>query len=96
MANLTACNPKYGYETGVLVSGPCKIKAIYWGSDQTAGADIAAADDILFSDANGNRIWGKRATVDGDGDYIPYPNGLPVNGVTVTTIDGGYYYVYLY
>ena len=96
MANTTNGNPKFGYEAGVLVSGPAKLKAIYWGSDQTAGADIAADDDVLFSDANGNRIWGKRAEFAGDGDYVPFPDGLQVNGLTVTTIDGGYFYVYLY
>ena len=96
MANLTACNPKYGCETGVLVSGQARIKAIYWGSDATGTADIAADDDVLFSDANGNRIWGKRAEFAGDGDYVPFPDGLMVNGITVTTIDGGYFYVYLY
>ena len=96
MANTTNGNPKFGYEAGVLVSGPARIKAIYWGSDQTAGADIAAADDVLLSDATGYRVWGKRAAFDGDGDYVPFPGGLQVNGLTVTTIDGGYLYVYLY
>jgi hypothetical protein len=96
MANVTSGNPKYGYETGVLYAGQCRIKAIYWGSDQTATTDIAADDDVLFSDANGIRIWGKRAEFAGDGDYVPFPDGLPVNGLTVTTIDGGYFYVYFY
>uniref|UniRef100_A0A6H1ZTH6 Uncharacterized protein n=1 Tax=viral metagenome TaxID=1070528 RepID=A0A6H1ZTH6_9ZZZZ len=96
MANLTAGNPLYGYEAGVLTTKQVKIKAIEWVSDQTATADIAAADDVLLSDANGQRVWGKRAVWDGDGDYVPFPDGLVANGLTVTTIDGGYLYVYIY
>jgi len=96
MANLTASNPLYGYEAGVLTAKQVKIKAIEWVSDETATADIAAADDVLLSDANGNRIWGKRAVWDGDGDYVPFPDGLVSNGLTITTIDGGYLYVYIY
>ena len=94
MANTLMGDRYYGFEAGVLTTGQVTIKAIYWGGDQTATADIAAADDILFSDANGNRIWGKRAIADGDGDYIPFPGGKLVDGITVTTIDGGYFYIY--
>ena len=96
MANSLLANPYYGDTAGVLTTEQKIIRAIYWGGDQTATDDIAATDDVLFSDANGNRIWGKRAAFDGDGDYIPFPGGLPVNGITVTTIDGGYFYIYYY
>ena len=96
MANSLLANPYYGDTAGVLTTEQVRIRAIYWGSDETATDDIAADDDVLFSDANGNRIWGKRAEFAGDGDYVPFPDGLMVNGITVTTIDGGYFYVYLY
>lgn len=96
MANSLLANPYYGYETGVLTAQQVNIRGIYWGSDQTAGADIAASDDILISDANGNRIWGKRAAFDGDGEWLPFPDGFLVNGITITTIDGGYFYIYIY
>ena len=94
MANNTNANPMYCDTAAALKTSDVWIKAIYWGSDQTSGKDIAADDDVLISDAAGNRIWGKRASFAGDGDFIPFPDGHLAGGVTVTTLDGGVLYIF--
>ena len=95
MANVTTGNPLYGDTAAALTTNNVKIQAILWSGDQTSGKDIAAADDFLLSDANGGRLAGKRAAYDGDDFYIWFESPIPVNGITVTTLDGGYFYVYL-
>lgn len=95
MANVTGGNPLYGDTAAALTTKQVRIQAIAWISDETAGKDIAADDDFLLSDANGYRIFGKRAEFAGDDAYVTFPNGYNANGITVTTLDGGYFYVYL-
>ena len=79
----------------VLATGTKEILMIAWVSDQASGKDIAADDDFLLSDANGNRIIGKRAEVAGDDLGLVPCQPLPVNGITVTTMDGGVCYVWV-
>ncbi len=86
----------YANSTGALVTGLRKITMIAWVSDQAAGKDIATDDDFLLSDINGKRIIGKRAKFAGDDLGIAIPgNPLPVNGIEVTTMDGGVVYVWI-
>lgn len=96
MATQTDLSYLYADATGVLVTGTHYIKMIAWVSDQASTKDIAADDDFLLSDADGNRIIGKRAEFAGDDLGITVPgNPMPVNGITVTTMDGGVVYVWV-
>ena len=95
-ANDTETNVKYFDTTsGASVTGMVKILAIIWTSNETAGLDIAADDDFLLSDADGHVIAGKRAEVDGDDFGLMFSEPLVVNGITVTTMDGGVCFVYV-
>ena len=84
----------YTDSTGQGVSGLVRIRSIFWVSDEGSGKDIAADDDFLLSDTGGNRIIGKRSEFAGD-DFRdgPYTPGIPSDGFTVTTMDGGVCYV---
>ncbi len=97
MANNTNGNPLYFDTEGGSKTGLLFIKSIAWVSDETGGNDIAADDDFLASDSNGGRIIGKRAEAAGDDLYIDYgsPKGKPVNGIVITTLNGGVCYVEL-
>jgi len=96
MANSLYTNPVYFDSTsGASLTGKVVITAVVWVSDSGTNLDIAADDDFLLSDGNGMKIIGKRAESAGDDLYIPFWGGLPVNGVTLTTMDGGVCYVYL-
>jgi len=93
-ANDTDTNVKYFDTTsGASVTGTLRIMAIFWTSDSGANLDIAENDDFLLSDSNGHRIIGKRAEAAGDDLGIIFPKPLVVNGITVTTLDGGVCYV---
>ena len=70
-----------------------RIKAIVWTSNEGVNLDIAADDDMLLSDAAGNKIVGKRAEGAGDGLELALPGGLDVMGLIATTLDGGVLYV---
>lgn len=77
----------------IVFSGLKKLLGWHWSNDQAAGKDIAADDDFLISDTNGDRISGKRAIVAGDDLLMPISHaGITVNGLTVTTMDGGVFY----
>ncbi len=97
MANVVTTNPILCDTAGVLkVDEPTYLKAIAWVSDQASGSDIAADDDMLLSDSDGNRIIGKRASFAGDGlEMWHFPEHYCVNGLTMTTIDGGLCYIFL-
>jgi hypothetical protein len=84
----------YTDTAGQGVSGTVYIREIKWVGDQASGKDIAATDDFLVSDSYGTRIVGKRAISDGD-DFKdgPYNPGIPSEGFTVTTMDGGVCYI---
>src|SRR5512133_957491 len=98
MANVLSTNPMFVDTAGVLklkAQNPY-IKAIAWLNDQASGCDIAANDDLLLSDADGNRIIGKRAIAAGDGiEMYHFPENYQPNGLTMTTIDGGVCYIFV-
>ena len=97
MANNLNMNPMFLDTAVALIPAgvPAYPRAIAWVADQAAGSDIAANDDFLLSDSAGNRIVGKRATFAGDGlEMYHFPEGYNVNGLTLTTIDGGVCYLY--
>ena len=81
--------------TGASITGERKIIGVFWVEDQTSAKDIAADDDFLLSDADGNRIVGKRAAGAGDDLAITPCRPLVVDGITVTTMDGGVCYIWL-
>lgn len=85
----------YTDSTGELVTGMQYVLGWHWANDQASGKDIAADDDFLLSDANGIRLSGKRAIVAGDDLLVILPKAIPVNGLTVTAMDGGVLYVYI-
>jgi len=95
-ANNTVTSVKYFDTTsGAAITGTMKVIAIYWTSNEGAGLDIAADDDWLLSDSEGNPIAGKRAEAAGDDFGIVFPQPLVVKGITVTTMDGGVCFVYV-
>lgn len=85
----------YSATTGTLVTGVAHVIGIFWIADQVGGEDIATDDNFLLSDTDGYRIIGKMASFIGDdlGVVIP-PPGLKVDGVVITTMDGGVCYVW--
>jgi len=95
-ANDTETNVYYFDTTvGAAVTGLVSIIAIYWTSNEGSNLDIAADDDWLISDSDGHKIAGKRAETDGDDFGIVFPYPLKVNGVTVTTMEGGVCFIYV-
>jgi len=98
MSSLTT-NVLYSEVTAAtaLTTKDCTIIGIFWTSDPNVHSenDIAADDDFLLSDKNGNRIISKRAEFAGDDLGITPCMPLPVSGVTVTTMDGGVCYVWI-
>ena len=97
MANVTTGTLLYfDSTTGASVTGQKKIKAIFWTSNGGADLDIAADDDFLLSDSQGNKIIGKRAEFAGDDlGVILQHKPMEVNGITVTTMGGGVCYIWL-
>lgn len=97
MANNLVPNPKF-VDTAATVFATGErvhLRSIAWLSDQASGSDIAADDDFLLSDGGGNRIIGKRAEAVGDGLIFEFPDGYIVNGLVVTTLDGGVVYIFV-
>jgi len=95
-ANDTDTAVKY-FDTTVsaTITGTVRIIAIVWTSSEGAGLDIAADDDFLLSDINGHKLAGKRAEAAGDDFGVVFPMGLAVDGIVLTTMDGGVCYVYV-
>ena len=94
MANDLAANPYYFTETG-SVDKKMKITAILWSSSGGTNLDIATDDDFVLQDSNGNVIASKRAESAGDGLTLSFGfPGLWVDGISVTTMDGGVCHVY--
>ncbi len=81
-------------EGAVLMTRMVRVIAIFWVADETSGKDIATDDDFLLSSQTGMRIIGKRASFIGDdlGVVFGHP-GVPFDGLTITTMDGGVCYV---
>ena len=98
MANNLNMNPIFCDTAATFfpASKQLNLRAIAWLNDQASGSDIAASDDMLLSDANGNRIVGKRAISAGDGiEMYHFPENLIVNGLVMTTLDGGVCYIFV-
>lgn len=71
------------------------VLGIFWVSYTGAGLDIASQDVFLLTDGNSKTILGKKAEAAGDGLEIVYGfPGLPVQGLTVTTMGGGVCWVH--
>jgi hypothetical protein len=87
MANSKATNPLVLDSTGVVLTGPVSIKAILFTA--------ANADGLLLSDAEGNKVASLEASTGDLSPTVTVPGGIKVNGLTVTTIDGGIAYIYL-
>ena len=95
MANDLTSNPLFIDTANGAKTGDLSIQSIAWVADQTGGKDIAADDDFLLTDTAGRRLAGKRATVAGDDGFWSFPNGLRVDGIIVTALDGGHCYIYI-
>ena len=95
MANKLTGHVLYSDAAAALTTKQCRVIGIFWIADQTENKDIAADDDFLLSDGNGDRIIGKRASFIGDDLGVTYGPGLPCKGVTITTMDGGVCYVWI-
>ena len=96
MANSTDSKVLYFDSTsGAAVTGTQHIMAVVWVSDQTSNKDIAAEDDFLLSQTNGDRIIGKRASSSGDDLGLCPCKPLIVDGITLTAMDGGVCYIWL-
>ncbi len=81
--------------TGAVVTDTYSIKVILWEQDQATNQGIMANDSLLITDNNGKRITGKQAKGTGDGLELFFEYPLPVNGITVSTLDGGVLYIYV-
>jgi len=95
MASTLTGNVLYSDGAATLTSNRCRVTGIFWTADDTSEKDIATDDDFLLSDSNGDRIIGKKASFIGDDLGIVHNPGLPCNGVTITTMDGGVCYVWI-
>jgi hypothetical protein len=87
MANSVTNNPLVLDSTGVALTGSTSIKAVLFTA--------ANGNGLLLSDAAGNKIASLEATTGDLSPSITIPGGLRVEGITVTTIDGGIAYIYL-
>lgn len=98
MANVINAKPIFcdTAATLYLAEKSVNLKAIAWLNDQASGCDIAADDDMLLSDGNGNRIIGKRAVFAGDGiEMYHFPENFACDGLVMTTLDGGVCYIFI-
>lgn len=95
MANNLTGNPLYITEVNGAKTGSLTIQSIAWVSDENSGDDIAAADFFIVTDTVGRRIASKVASFAGDDGYWSFPSGLKVDGIKVTSLDGGICYIYL-
>ena len=87
MANSNSTNPLVLDSTGVSLTGPVSIKAVLFTA--------ATGEGLLLSDADGNSVVALEATTGDLSPSITIPGGIKINGLTVTTIDGGTAFVYL-
>lgn len=97
MANDTTSDILYFDTTaGASVTRQMRIRAILWTANEATNRDIAADDDFEVQNASGNPIVGKRAATAGDDFKIEFgEKGFPVNGVSVTKLDGGVCYIHV-
>lgn len=77
-----------------ILSGSHRILGIFWVEGKGSGQDIAADDDLVINDGDGNLIYeetaaGTPATAS-NAVRLVIPNpGLPVVGFSVKELDGG-------
>ena len=96
MANVTTFNPIKVDTVGSILTTPATIKAILWVSNDTTDKDIAADDDMETLDkSGGNLIRSKRAEAVTDSLQISFSNGLHVQGIYVSKLDGGILLIYI-
>jgi hypothetical protein len=94
MANSTSTKVLY-FDTAASITGPYQIIGIFWLADEATNKDIAADDDVLITQANGERIIGQRAEFTGDSLKVTPCRPLCVEGITVSALDGGVVYIWL-
>jgi hypothetical protein len=87
MANSVGTNPLVLDTAGVALTGPVTIRAVVFTA--------ATGEGLLLSDADGNAVLGLEASTGDLSPSLTVPGGIKVDGLTVTTIDGGAAYVYL-
>ena len=84
-ANVIKCTAVNDVDTRTL-----KIMGILWVGEDT----FQITDSMVLVDNNGNIIYGKRAPSSIEQTNIMFPFLLPVNGIKVSTLDGGVLYIY--
>lgn len=88
-------NPMYVDTVADVQGGWMELESVTWVNDETGGDDIAANDFFELTDLAGNVIIvSKTAAFAGDDLNKPL-NGLKVNGVACSSIDGGIAFVYV-
>ena len=92
MANTLTGNHLYFDSTG-SITGRHRIIGLFWTG--IAGAEITADNDLSITDASGKSIIAKRAKSDGDDLGISPPVAMPVDGITVATLDSGVVHIWL-
>jgi len=88
MANSVTTNPIVLDAAGVVSANPITIKAI-----QVVFS--GAADVVLLSDADGNKVYQSIGTAEALTDGLTVPGGIKSPSLTATTISAGTV-VYLY
>jgi len=87
-------NPIFVDTPGSILTSPATIKAILWVND--SASSIAVDNDVKIRDKeNGNVICAKRAKAAGDGLKISFGNGIHVQGIYVSELDGGILLIYI-
>ena len=92
MANVTTGNHLY-FDSAGSVSGRHRIIGLFWTG--ISGAEIVADNDLSITDASGKSIIAKRAKSNGDDLGISPPLPMPVDGITIATLDSGVVHIWL-
>ena len=87
MANSVRTNPLVLDSTGVVLTGPVTIRSVVYTA--------ATGNGLLLSDAAGNQVLRLTASTGDLSPSLTVPGGIKIDGLTVTTIDGGTAFVYL-
>jgi len=80
------------------ITGSLDVAMLAWCSTDGTNRDIAGDDDFEIQDQNSVVLLKKRAEAVGDGiDPIVFPPGsLILDGIKVTKLDGGEFFLWLY
>jgi len=94
MANSLTTNPIIIDTTvDAAVTGVRKIQLIIWASN--SDHEIAADAELKITDtAGGVKVQIEQPTAK-ENMAIPYPRGLPMDGIKVPTLDSGEVFIYL-